>query len=146
MRSFASLFAGRDDACGRYGSLTGVQPSQRGKIASKARSVHEHVTPASYEQHLAGVERLGIIPVMKDGTVNWFCLDVDYYELGAGFHKSLAEAIRDAGLPLVMTRSKSGGAHLWCFLEKPIHAKEAHEAAKAFTEKLNLPHVLADRA
>lgn len=146
MRDFPTLFKGRDDAHGYYGNITGAQPTNRGKRASLARSLAEPVTPELFAKHRAGEDRLGIIPVMSDGNVNWFCIDIDFYELGNGFHKSLADAIRDAGLPLVMTRSKSGGAHLWCFLEKPIHASVAHDTAKAFKDKLNLPHVIGDRA
>jgi hypothetical protein len=145
MRDFPTLFQGRADAHGYYGNITGAQPTNRGKRASIARSVPEPVTPELFAAHRAGEDRLGIIPVMSDGNVNWFCIDIDYYELGKGFHKSLADAIRDAALPLVMTRTKSGGAHLWCFLEKPIHAREAHATAIAFKEKLNLPHVIGDR-
>lgn len=148
MRDFAALFKGREDAHGHYFSLAGRKATDRGKMVSKAKSEHLPVTPALIKGHLAGKERLGIIPVMKDGRVWWFVIDVDFYKIGeqkladVDGYKKIAQAIKDLGLPLVLTASKSGGAHLWCFLAEPLDAESAHVAAKAFNEKLNLPSVL----
>lgn len=148
MRDFASLFKGRDDAHGQYSSLAGRKRTDRGKLVSKAKSVHEAVTPQLWKDHLSGKSRLGIIPVMRDGKTNWICIDLDFYKIGkqtlaeTGGYKKIADAIRDTGLPLVMTASKSGGAHIWCFLEEPIPAKDALKIAQGFAKKLNLASVL----
>lgn len=149
MRDFASLFKGRDDAHGKYASIKGRKATDRGKIVSRAASVHEPVTAEKVKEHLNGTNRLGIIPVMTDGKVWWFCIDIDFYELSggktleeAGGYTKIADAISLCALPLVMTRSKSGGAHLWCFLEEPIPANDAAKIAAAFNKKLNLPAVL----
>lgn len=148
MRDFPSLFKGREDAHGHYFSLAGKDATDRGKIVSKAESVHDPVTPALFQKHLAGKDRLGIIPVRADGKTGWFCIDVDFYKIGnktlaeAGGYPKIAKAIEKLGLKLLITRSKSGGAHLWCFLEEPIPAAEANKAAKLFFKKLNLADAL----
>lgn len=138
MRDFTSLFQGREDAHGEYFSLAGRKPTDRGKLVSKARSITDDVTPALWQKHLAGKHRLGIIPVRKDGTVGWFCIDVDFYENVD--YAAIRKAIDDT--PLVMTLSKSGGVHLWCFLEEPIPAMQARKMAEALNKKINLPDVL----
>lgn len=140
MRNFSALFKGREDAHGHYFSLAGRKRTDRGKLVSKAESVHDPVTPALFKAHVDGKDRLGIIPVMADGNVNWFVIDVDFYE--AVEHAKIAEAIAGAHLPLVMTLSKSGGAHLWCFLDRPIPAEAAHKAALRFDAKLGLADIL----
>jgi hypothetical protein len=140
MRNFTALFKGRDNAHGHYFSLAGRKKTDRGKLVSKAESVHEPVTPALWKAHIDGKSRLGIIPVMSDGNVNWFVLDVDFYENVQ--HEKIAQAIKDAGLPLVMTRSKSGGAHLWCFLAHPMPAEDAYKIAVKFNAKLGLADIL----
>lgn len=138
MRSFAELFKGRDDAYGTYGSIAHAQATDRGKRVGRAQTVRGAVTQALYDAHLAGEQRLGIAPVLKNSTCWWFCIDVDFYQ-EKGLHESIASRILELGLPLVMTRSKSGGAHLWCFFDAPISAGKARETAQAWAKKLKLP-------
>lgn len=148
MRSFPDLFQGRDDAHGEYFSLAGRKATDRGKIVSKARSVHEPVTPELWKDHLSGKHRLGIIPVRRDGTTGWICIDLDFYKLAgktlreAGGYTKIAAAIKALDLPLVITASKSGGAHLWLFLETPMASSDALALAQAVFKKLDLPRVL----
>lgn len=138
MKSFANLFAGRDDACGRYVLPPGAKPNEKGKITGRARTVREHVTEASYKKHLAGKERLGIIPILPGSNlVHWFALDADLYKT-PNLHRDLAKKINKLMLPLVITKSKSGGAHLWCFFRDPIPAVRARDIAKDYIKKLKL--------
>lgn len=66
-----------------------------------------------WEKHLAGVRPLGISPLREDGLCRWGVIDVDQYcNLE---HGALAAMIARLGLPLVVCRSKSGGAHLYLF-------------------------------
>ena len=82
----------------------------------------EPVTLEHYKNHLNGVEpTLGIIPITDDNTCIWGCIDVDSY---AGFdHKKLLNKIKILKLPLVVCRSKSGGAHIFLFSKTFIEAK-----------------------
>lgn len=142
MRNFQTLFKGREDAHGHYFSIKGARATDRGKLASKAESLNEPVTPELFQKHLAGEDRLGIIPVRKDGRVHWLVIDVDFYRIGkktlaqVGGYLKIANAI--LGTKLVATKSKSGGVHLWAFLEEPIKASEANEAARNMLAKLDL--------
>lgn len=138
MRKFHELFRGSETGRGYYGEIKGAQATDRGKLTSLARTIPEPATPELFELHLAGKKRLGIPPVMQDRTVAWFCIDVDFYQ-GEISYTDVAQAIVSCGLPLVMCRTKSGGAHLFCFLEEPIPAGKAIEIAKRFGEKLELP-------
>lgn len=137
MRDFPTLFAGRVEAHGFYYGLAGKK-TQRGKRTSKAESLNEPVTPKLWQEHLTAKGlRLGIIPVMSDGRVNWLCIDVDFYDIGE-YHAKIAKAIKEAKLPIVMTRSKSGGAHLWIFFEQPIMAEWAMKLTASLLQQLNL--------
>lgn len=141
MRDFASLFKGREDAHGFYYGLTGKK-SERGKRTSKAESLPEPVTPKLYADHLSAKgKRLGIITVCSDGKVWWICLDIDFYDIG-DYHGKIAAAIKELKLPLVQCKSKSGGAHLYCFFEDKIMAEWGKKIALLLLDKLNLPAVL----
>jgi hypothetical protein len=71
---------------------------------------------------------LGIIPIRADNTCIWSCIDIDQYPLD---HAALVARIADLGLPLVVCRSKSGGAHVFLFTRTPIPARDAQEYLRA---------------
>ncbi len=138
MKSFAALFAGRDDICGRYVLPPNVKPDARGKRKGAAATRREVVTEASYKKHLAGKERIGIVPIRPgDNSVSWFALDADLYKSPTLF-RDLAKKINALQLPLVLSQSKSGGAHMWCFFRDPIPAVMARDIAKDYIKKLRL--------
>lgn len=138
MRNIASLFTGRDDVHGYYGSIASAKATDRGKRAGSAATRREPVTTELWQLHLDGKQRLGIVPVLKDGTCWWGCIDVDHYK-DEGMHEQIAQRIAELGLPLVMTRSKSNGAHLWVFLSEPVDAAKLRVVLEAFRKKLALP-------
>lgn len=142
MRSISDLFKGRDDVHGYYG-LLGTKATDRGKRTGKAATRRLPVTPELWQAHLEGRERLGIVPVLKDGTCWWFCIDVDHYQ-ESGLLEEIAAKIEELKLPLVVTRSKSGGAHLWCFLSEPMSAARARVVAEAMRRRLDLPEEHVD--
>lgn len=137
MRSIAELFKGRDDVHGYYGLLE-TKPSDRGKRTGQAATKRQPVTEELWQQHLTGKQRLGIVPVCKNSKVWWFCIDVDHYQDPTLLEK-LATKISETGLPLVMTRSKSGGPHLWCFLSEQLDAAVARTIAHVWAKRLDLP-------
>jgi hypothetical protein len=138
MRDFKTLFAGRDDVHGTYTIPAGTLPSIKGKLAGVATTKREAVTAEFYEAHLQGKKRLGIVPIRPGSNdVNWIAMDVDEYKT-PDLHEKLAKKIVKQGLPLVLSLSKSGGAHMWCFFQKPIAAERARELGKTFLKKLGL--------
>ncbi|MHA2122786.1 MAG: hypothetical protein ACW990_16435, partial [Promethearchaeota archaeon] len=61
-----------------------------------------------WENHINGVgPALGIIPITEANTCKWGCIDIDEYDFD---HKALVTDIRNNNFPLVVCRSKSGGA------------------------------------
>jgi hypothetical protein len=80
-------------------------------------------------KHLQGVEpSLGIIPIRADNSCIWGCVDIDQYPLD---HAGLIKKVRTLGLPMVVCRSKSGGAHVFLFTKAPIPASEMQRYLKA---------------
>jgi len=114
---FKAIFAGLDIAYGTY-KIEGSRHD--GKQAGKAVVVRKPPTDDLWEKHLNGVEpSLGIIPIRADNTCTWGCIDIDQYPLD---HKGLIAKVRRLELPLVVCRSKSGGAHVFLFTKSPIPA------------------------
>lgn len=123
---FRSIFSGLDVAYGTY-RIEGERGS--GKQAGKAVVVRKPPTDELWEKHLEGVEpSLGIIPIRADNTCTWGCIDIDQYPLD---HAGLIKKIRSLELPLVVCRSKSGGAHVFLFTREPVPAAEMQRYLKA---------------
>lgn len=137
MRSFAELFQGREDVYGVYKVAPGTKPDAKGKVQGAAKTVRGNPAP-EFDKHLSGEQPLGVVPIRSDNMVRWFAIDIDIYKQDS-LHRELQQKINDLRLPLLLTRTKSNGAHLWCFLEDWIPASAARNAAKAFVAKLGNP-------
>lgn len=137
MKLFHELFAGRDDVYGTYEVPVGRKPDKNGKVHGVGRLIREPATEEIYTQHLAGTKSIGIVPIMNDDTVWWFAIDVDSYK-SENLHVELADKIRTLNLPLLVFSSKSGGAHLYCFLAEPIPAVQARVLAKKWKAALGI--------
>lgn len=134
VRRFTRLFAGATDAYGTHGAPE-KNASKSGKMEIKrtARTVRGPVTEKLWEDHLAGVVPLGCIPITKDGTCVWGCFDVDTYPFD---HAALVAKIERLKFPLVVCRSKSGGAHAFLFLTKPTSAEEVQHSLRQMAAAL----------
>ena len=78
------------------------------------------VTDELWTNHLGGEgPALGIIPITENNDCRWGCIDIDEYDLD---HVSLIKSIRNLKLPVVLCRSKSGGAHVFLFTKENIPA------------------------
>ena len=114
---FKSIFEGLDIA---YGTYKIEKARGDGKQAGKAMVVRQPPTDDLWKKHLEGVEpSLGIIPIRADNTCIWGVIDIDQYPID---HKGLVDKIRKLKLPLVVCRSKSGGAHCFLFTKQPVAA------------------------
>ncbi len=109
---FRKLFRGLHRAHGEY------TPLPDGK--KRARTVRTPIPDPAWERHLRGESPgLGVIPITDDATCYWGAIDVDDYTVN---HIDLAQAIKRHGIPLLLCRSRSGGAHLFCFFIEPVRA------------------------
>ncbi len=77
-----------------------------------------------WQKHLEGQEGLGIIPIDEENCVKWGAIDIDLYSLNL---EALVKKIEEFKLPLVVCRSKSGGAHVYCFLKEKAPAGDMQD-------------------
>ena len=117
---FIQIFSGLDRA---YGQTQSRSKNEAGKLEAKSWIEKENLTKEKWHDHLEGKEpSLGIIPIRDDNTCTWGAIDIDTYD---GFdHKKLITKIVEKKLPLVVCKSKSGGAHVFLFVKEPATAKD----------------------
>ena len=124
---FSEIFAGNTNGYGLY----------NGKGHT---FVKNPVTKELYEQHLTGKISLGIVPIRADGKCKFGALDIDDHknsEIKKDFdYKKLLEKIKFLKLPLVVCRSKSGGAHAYLFLDEWTNAKAVRAILAKFAYAL----------
>jgi hypothetical protein len=133
MRRFASLFAGRTDCFGKY---TVTEQRSDGKQKGRGSTVREQVTPDTYAAHLAGRIRIGLVPIRLDATVVWFAGDIDDYKVNI---QDVEKKCQQHNIPVVVCRSKSGGAHLHCFVRGAVKADLAIKLMRHWVTLLGYP-------
>ena len=120
---FKNIFQGLERAHGvtRIGQSNGDGTKVKGQSFVK----REPVTDELWQNHLNGKDSLGVIPINDNNQCRWGCIDIDSY---AGFdHKKLIQKIKFLKLPLVVFRSKSGGAHVFLFTSAYVSARLMQE-------------------
>lgn len=118
---FSELFQGYSKTWGLYS----IKKSKRasGKIEGEARTVHGTIAAGDYRRHLSGENPgIGIIPLLDDNqSVRWGAIDIDVYS-GIN-HAEYEKRLINAKIPSIITKSKSGGVHIWFFFREKIPAK-----------------------
>jgi hypothetical protein len=96
------------------------------KAEARCVTVHEPPTPALWEEHLTGSAQkgLGLFPLRDDDSVLWAAIDIDDRHVD---HEKLDAQRKALGLPLLICRSKSGGAHCYLFFSEPAPADEVQD-------------------
>ena len=119
-KKFIQIFSGLDRA---YGQTQSRSKNESGKLEAKSWIVKEPLTEDKWIDHLDGKEpSLGIIPIKDDNTCTWGAIDIDTYD---GFnHTKLIKIINEKNLPLVVCKSKSGGAHVFLFVKESCTARD----------------------
>lgn len=113
-KEMCRIFSGNQRAHGEY-KIT----SQKGsKSTGQAKTVPTPPTEELWAKHLLGDLGIGIVPIKEDNTCCWGAVDIDDYE-----GLDLEEWSFKLPHPLVMCRSKSGGAHIYLFTNTPVPAK-----------------------
>lgn len=112
------LFRGLDRAHGTYDLFK--RPNGGQKVLGSALTVQEQPTVEKWAAHLAGTKGLGIVPIRDDNTCVFGAIDVDKYNLRLDEVEASVAAL---GLPLLPTRTKSGGVHLYVFTLEPVPAR-----------------------
>lgn len=131
LEKFASIFDGLKEA---YGYFKIENTGANGKAKGKAGVLREPRTTKLWENHLSGKGNgLGIIPINEDNMCKWGCIDIDQYPID---HKLLIDKIRRMKLPLVVCRSKSGGAHCFLFSKEWVEAKDMQKSLQNMSAAL----------
>ena len=131
VNKFMAIFDGLKEA---HGYFKIEKTGANGKAQGKAGVLREPQTKELWENHLSGKGNgLGIIPINEDNCCKWGCIDIDQYPLD---HKLLVDKIRRLKLPLVVCRSKSGGAHCFLFTTEWTDAKDMQKALQAMAASL----------
>ena len=132
VEKFKAIFAGLEQA---HGFFKIEQTSAGGKAQGRAGVVREPPIHRLWEEHLSGRtgRGLGIIPIDAENLCVWGCIDIDQYPFD---HAALVKKIRDNSLPLVVCRSKSGGAHCFLFATEKVAAEDMQRALQAMAAAL----------
>ena len=133
---FQALYAGLPRAHGRY--TLGKMNQAKGKQEGRAETVLEPTTQKKWQDHLDGKQGLGIIPIRDDATVRWGAIDIDVYPLD--INVLFAKVIR-LDLPVVVLRTKSGGAHVTCFASEDVSASLMRSRMMEMAVALGYPGV-----
>ena len=118
---FSTIFDGLRAA---HGTFKIERRNEKGKATGKAMIVREERTKETWQMHLDGTQSIGIIPINEDNLCRWGCIDIDEYNFD---HTALIENLKNLKLPLVVCRSKSGGAHVFLFTDDFIPAKDMQD-------------------
>lgn len=106
------LYGGLPRAYGR--NIVQSSIDSKGKRSSKNAVVHQPYTAELWQDHLDGQSGLGVIPITDEAKCNWGAIDIDTYPLDLN---ELEEKVKKNNLPMVVLRSKSGGAHLTAYFK-----------------------------
>ncbi len=82
----------------------------------------EELTDKVYLNHLQGTQSIGVQPCNENGEARFGVIDVDPQNYEEFDKKFFIDTIQDYKLPLIPILSKSGGLHLYLFLDRFIPA------------------------
>jgi len=119
---FNEIFDGSKRAHGTFNVNTEGSGQKKQGVARTIKTVG--ATLQNWQDHLEGKTGLGIIPINEDNLVKWGVVDVDTYPLDL---PALVKKIESFKLPLVVCRSKSGGAHIFCFTTDWVSAGDMQD-------------------
>ena len=106
---------------------------RNGKEEARYEIVRAPLTADLVQKHLDGELGVGSIPIDETNKCRFGALDIDDYNLDLPV---LLAKVRRFKLPLVLCRSKSGGAHLFLFLSEKVAASEVRDRLAEFASVL----------
>ena len=137
LNNFCELFEGSNQA---YTIARTVQgKTNQKKVFAEYATIKKPPTQEHFINHLKGTYRLTNIPIRGD-KCKFGAIDVDQYD---GSADQIKERLNkdNPDLPLIAAASKSGGVHLYLFLEDWVMAKDVRRLLKHFASKLDLKSV-----
>lgn len=125
VNKFQEYFGGNEEAYGKYI----IKEAKGDKVTGNAYTEIGKVKKELYQNHLEGKDGLGIIPINKSSQCRFGAIDIDDYHID---FKKIQKVIKNNDLPLILFRSKSGGAHLFLFLKNWANAASVQDALSFF--------------
>ena len=119
MSAAKRMLAAFEGSKAAHGTTKVGRIGRNGKAEADSRIVRQPLTEELMQGHIDGNLGIGAIPINADNKCKWGALDIDEYDLD---HDALQTKIRKLELPLLHCRSKSGGAHLYLFVDDYIDA------------------------
>jgi hypothetical protein len=117
-----------------HGSFMVENTSLGQKAQGKAKTIKTvGASVKHWQEHINGKQGLGIIPIDEENDVKWGAIDIDVYSLNL---EKLVLKIEEFKLPLVVCRSKSGGAHVYCFLKEKAPAADMQDKLREISAGL----------
>jgi hypothetical protein len=106
---FLRLFEGNRRSSGRYDPARDRPYTEEGPI-----------TPAVVVEHIAGTRGCGVVPIDDADSCLWGAIDIDNHDSDEDIDiADIDRIILQNKLPLIPCRSKSGGCHVYIFLDRP---------------------------
>lgn len=122
VEQFSELFAGSKRAHGTFTINSENTGQKQQGVAKTIKTIGANLD--NWKSHLEGKLGLGIIPINEDNLVKWGVVDVDTYPLDL---PELVKKVESFKVPLVVCRSKSGGAHIFCFTTDWVSAGDMQD-------------------
>ena len=120
-KQFMAVFEGSSTAHGQ--TKLGTQ-RRDGKTEAKSFIVKELLSESLVENHFNGSLGVGAIPINNDNKCKFGAIDIDEYPID---HAEILKKIKKFKLPIILCRSKSGGAHLFLFMKDWVPAVDLRE-------------------
>jgi len=125
------IFKGLERAHGVYNIPKTNQKDH--KVQGEAFTTIDPVTDDLWDKHINGKQGLGIVPITDNNTCFFGAIDIDKYDINLNL---LEKKIEQLKFPLILCRTKSGGAHLYIFFKDEISAKDVRLKLSEFSTVL----------
>ena len=102
-----------------------VDPEKGGKLVIPKGDygwTHQELTEEIYEKHLEGTLSIGVQPCNENSEAKFGVIDIDPKDYVGFDRQYIIEKIQEYKLPLVPVLSKSGGLHLYLFMNEFVLA------------------------
>ena len=133
---FKEIFLGLERAYGTFQPKDSLREDNKAEGETWIRK--KPLQDSLWQDHLEGAwPSLGIFPINDDDECRWGCIDVDEYPLD---HVSIAKKLSEKSLPFIVTKSKSGGAHIFLFFQDYVPAALVHNKLKELAAFMGLGH------
>jgi len=133
---FKEIFLGLERAYGTFQPKESLREDNKAEGETWIRK--NPVEDSLWESHLKGLwPSIGIFPINDEDKCRWGCIDVDEYPID---HVSIAQKIAGKNLPFIVTKSKSGGAHIFLFFKEYVNAGIVHHKIRDLASSMGLGH------